>query len=138
MRRAPSQATPTTASWPRPSSAAALARLKWLASETKIRSREAAAGRPCVCTLPWPYSRAHQASRMSSTAMRFDCVPPLVNTPSAASGRPARAAVQAMSFCSMKVAPALWSQVSSDELIALSTTSAATDGTSTGQFRCAA
>ena len=71
-------------------------------------------------------------------AIRFDCVPPLVNTPSAAAPMPARAAVQAISFCSMKVPPALWSQVSIDELIALSTASAAIDGTSTGQFRCAA
>jgi DNA-binding MarR family transcriptional regulator len=64
--------------------------------------------------------------------------PPLeVNTPSARGPRPIRLAVHPMRRRSMRVAPALWSQVSSDEFTALSTASPSRAGSTTGQLRCA-
>ena len=96
--------------------------LKWPTSETSTRSRSGS---------------ADVSSRAMCSACRFDCVPPLVNTPSAPGPRPMRAAVQATSRCSISVPPPLWSQVSSEELIGARIVSASSAGIATGQLRCA-
>lgn len=120
-----SAGTAMTASAPSPSSFAAFWTLKWPHSEVRMRSRDSSA------------PPASASSRASSRAWRLDWVPPLVKTPSAAGPRPILAAVQSISRRSISVAPALWSQVSSEELTALSTASAVTAGMTTGQLRWA-
>lgn len=97
--------------------------LKWLHSEVRIRSRVRCSG------------RIFASSRASSRAWRLDWVPPLVKIPSAAGPSPIRSVVQSISRRSMRVPPALWSQVSREELIAESTASPSTAGMTTGQLR---
>ncbi len=97
--------------------------LKWLTSEAKIRR----SARESVLA----------SSRARRSAWKLDWVPPEVKTPSAAGPRPMRAAVQSMSLRSMRVPPADWSQVSSEELTAESTASPSTAGMTTGQLRWA-
>ena len=79
----------------------------------------------------------HASSRASSSAWRLDWVPPLVKTPSAAAAEADAVGVQSMSRRSMRVPPALWSQVSSEELTAESTASPSRAGMTTGQLRWA-
>lgn len=123
MRLSWSTGIDTTASGPRPSSFADFFTLKWLTSEAKTR-RSAR-------------DSAFASSRASRSAWRLDWVPPEVNTPSAAGPRPIRAVVQSISFRSMSVPPADWSQVSREELTADSTASPSTAGMTTGQLRWA-
>ncbi len=123
MRLSWSTGMETTASWPSPSSFADFFTLKWLTSEAKMRS----SARASVLA----------SSRASSSAWRLDWVPPEVNTPSAAGPRPMRSVVQSISFRSMSVPPADWSQVSREELTAERTASPSTAGMTTGQLRWA-
>ncbi len=64
-------------------------------------------------------------------------MPPEVKTPSADGPRPMRSVVQSISLRSIRVPPADWSHVSSEELTALSTASPSNAGMTTGQLRWA-
>ena len=102
-----------------------------------MRSRPASGGSPCWRLPPWPGKRLQTCSRASSSPIRLDWVPPLVKTPSAWLPRPMRAQVQSIRRCSISVPPALWSQVSSEELNDDTSTSASSAGSTTGQLRWA-
>ena len=136
IRRVASVGTVSTASAARPSSLAAFCTLKCPAAEVMTRSRDSTCGRSGRVATP-PTARRYASSRASSMAWRFDWVPPLVNTPSAVGPSPIRPAVHSISRRSISVAPALWSQVSSEEFTALSTASPSSAGMTTGQLRWA-
>ncbi len=133
MRCRWSVGTSTTASAPRPMTLAAFCTLKWLSAVAKIRRRASVAASGAVGSL----SARHAWPRASSSACRFDCVPPLVKMPSASAPKPMRRAVQSISLRSIRVPPALWSHVSSEELTDDTSTSAASAGMTTGQLRWA-
>jgi hypothetical protein len=118
--------TSTIAPAPSPSSRAAVRTLKCVCAVANTRARP----------VPAPGSQPED-SRASSSACRFEAVPPLVKTPSAPGPNPIRPAVQSTSRRSTRVAEVLWSQVSTDVFTAEARASAASAGTATGQFRCA-
>jgi hypothetical protein len=122
----------TTDRSPRPSRRAALRTEKCAVEEHTMRKRRA------VSVSPSSAIEAPARSRASKRPIRFDCVPPLVNTPSACGPSPYCAVSQAISRPSTCVAAGAWSHESSDWLVAETTASAASEASSGGQCRCAA
>ena len=96
--------TSRTASSPSPSRRADFCTLKWLEAVATMTSRRAASAR----LSPAATRAAIAVSRASSSACRFDCVPPEVNTPSPAAN-PIRPHVQSTSLRSMSVPIVDWS-----------------------------
>ena len=128
-----SVATPTTASAPSPSTAAARRTLSCAAAEVTIRQRALCARQPGAGAVTAP--RAQARSRASSRPSRFDAVPPLVSTPEPAAGGPSVAASQRTRRSSTSVAAGDCSKESSDWFVAPIASSAAAARSSVGQLQ---
>ncbi len=135
--RAPaaSTGTGTTQSSSSPRIRAAVLTEKWLSALARMRNDAARTGRGAACGVR--AERSRHSSRASMSACRLEVVPPGVNMPSAAAGKPMRRAVHVSSERSITVAALDWSHVSIETLTVAARVSAATAGTATGQLRCA-